>query len=190
MSKLKNCLILLVVITSIIIGCRPSENEFKTTRQQQVEHKSKEYFATFSERKDWDKLCSFYREDMEFEDIILQIRLDSLWKFKRFYKWDEEGDLFQKLSPEQDHLTLHSLVANDSIAVANGKVNPFYYGGVLMDAEWGMNFTIWLYYDQDLKIRKQIDWFEYPPETLESVVARCRENGHEAIPDWLDLSKD
>ncbi|MDF1699459.1 MAG: hypothetical protein P1U56_26640 [Saprospiraceae bacterium] len=158
-------------------------------RQDQVEQTAMDYFATFAERKDWDKLCSFYRDDLEFDDVILQIHLDSLWKFKRFYKWDEEGDAFQKLSPEQDHLTLYSLLVNDSTAVAQGRVNPFYYHGTRMDFKWGMNFTIWLYFDQDLKIRKQVDWFEYSPETLENVVKRCSENGHEVIPDWLDLSK-
>ena len=67
--------------------------------------------------------------------------------------------------------------------------NPFYYDGNLIDTDWGMEFTIWLYFDKDLKIQKQIDWFEYDSYTLESMIARCREHGFEATPDWLDLSK-
>ena len=154
-----------------------------------MREKAQDYFDTFADRTDWDKLCSFYRVDLQFDDVLLQISLDSLWKFERFYNWDGEGDAFQKLSPTQKHLTLKSLVVNDSIAVANGRINPFYYHGELVDSEWGMNFTIWLYFDDDLLIKRQIDWMEYDPDVLESTVRRYREHGFQAIPEWLDLSR-
>ncbi len=170
-------------------NCETTPANIKPNRQQQIEQTAKEFFTTFAERSDWEKLCSFYREDMVFEDIMLQLKLDSLWQFKRFYKWDDEGENFKKLTPEQEHLTLYSLVANDSVAVARGRVNPFYYYGELIDEEWGMEFTIWLYFDENLKIKKQIDWMEYAPDVFESVVERVREHGVEKIPDWLDLSR-
>jgi hypothetical protein len=47
-----------------------------------------------------------------------------------------------------------------------------------------------LRFDENLKIIEQIDWMEYDPVTLENTIKRCRENGFEAIPDWLDLSRD
>ena len=53
-----------------------------------------------------------------------------------------------------------------------------------------MEFTIWLYFDDDFKIKKQIDWMEYAPTVFESVIERVRENGVEKIPDWLDLSRE
>lgn len=176
------CLVLIVIVTA----CN-SEN--KRSYEQEVRLKAKDYFNTFSERSDWEKLCSFYREDLKFKDVLLQLELDSLWKFKRFYKWDEEGDRFKKLSPDQEHLGLQSLVVEGNMAVARGRVNPFYYDGALIDSEWGMDFTIWLYFDEDLKIIEQHDWMEYDPFVLESTIKRCRENGFEAIPDWLDLSR-
>lgn len=173
-----------------LTGCTTEQGEQRNARQHQVEKTARAFFATFAERKDWGKFCSFYREDMAFEDILLQIKLDSLWQFKRFYKWDEEGEPFKKLAPEQEHLTLISLVANDSVAVGRGRVNPFYYYGELVDEEWGMEFTIWLYFDEQLKIKKQIDWMEYAPEVFESVIKRIREHGVEKTPDWLDLSRN
>ena len=154
-----------------------------------VKNKAVEYFKTFAERSDWDKFCSFYSDDLHFQDIMLQLDLDSLWKFKRFYKWDEEGDRFKKLTPEQDHLTLKSLIVEENTVAAKGRINPFYYDGALINSEWGMEFTIWLQFDKNLKIVEQVDWMEYDPGTLESTIKRCRENGFEAIPDWLDLSK-
>lgn len=169
--------------------CTKQEPDNSPSRQQLIEERASSFFTTFAERSDWEKLCSFYRDDLVFDDIILQLHLDSLWKFKRFYKWDDRGNGFKKLSPNQDHLTVETLVANDSVAVARGRVNPFYYGETLIDVEWGMQFTIWLYFDEELQIKRQIDWMEYDPMVLENTLQRCRENGFEAIPEWLDLSK-
>jgi len=181
--------LLFLLISIIAFNCKPSIRTPELSRQEAIANKAQDFFNTFSERKDWDKFCSYYREDMVFEDILLQLHLDSLWQLKRFYKWDEEGDRFRKLSPDQEHLTIMSLVVNDSIAVARGRVNPFYYDGNLIDTDWGMEFTIWLFFDESLKIKKQIDWFEYDSFTLENMIQRCRANGFEATPEWLDLSR-
>ncbi len=178
-----------LLVLSAIIFQACNEPQKLNTRTQLVEAKATDFFKTFADRKDWEKLCSFYREDMQFQDITLQLQLDSLWKFKRFYNWDGEGGNFKKLTTDQEHLTIYSLVANDSMAVARGRVNPFYYYDQLIDAAWGMEFTIWLYFDEHLKISKQIDWMEYDPVALQNVLDRVEKNGHEAIPDWLDLSR-
>ena len=172
------------------LSCSEVQGDEKPLRQAQVQQVAKDFFQTFAERQDWEKFCSFYREDLIFDDIILQIHLDSLWKFKRFYKWDEEGGHFQKLSPDQAHITIDDLLVNDSVAVGRGRVNPFYYYGELIEPVWGMEATFWLYFDKDLKIKRQIDWIEYNPEVLESVVKRIREKGFHEVPDWLDLSKE
>ncbi len=174
----------------LAIGCNQTKTSDTSDFEQAVRSEAIKYFDTFAERSDWDKLCSFYREDVHFRDIMLQLELDSLWKFKRFYKWDEEGDRFKKLSPEQKHLNVQSLVVEGNTVACRGHLNPFYYDGVLVDSEWGMAFTIWLRFDENLKIIEQIDWMEYDPVTLENTIKRCRENGFEAIPDWLDLSRD
>ncbi len=156
--------------------------------EEAVRNEAINYFDTFADRSDWDKFCSFYREDLLFKDITLQLELDSLWKFKRFYKWDEEGDRFKKLYPEQKHLNVQSLVVEGNTVAAKGHLNPFYYDGALIDLEWGMEFTIWLTFDENLKIIEQIDWMEYDAGTLENTIQRINKNGIEAIPDWLDLS--
>jgi len=177
-------------IILISASCNQQKGLMNNDYEQKVRVKAQEYFKTFAERSDWDKFCSLYREDVHFKDIILQLDLDSLWKFKRFYKWDEEGDRFKKMSSEQKHIDLQSLVVEGNVAVGRGQVNPYYYDGYLIDSEWGMEFTIWLLFDDNLKIIEQIDWMEYDPGTLENTIKRCKENGFEAIPDWLDLSKN
>ena len=185
------------LIFGIILGgsqlsceSQPDQGSAVPTRQQAVEQKAREFFTTFAQRHDWDKFCSFYREDLEFQDIILQIQLDSLWQFKRFYNWDGEAGNFRKLTPDQPHLTLETLVANEEVAVARGHLNPFYYYDKLVDTDWGMDFTIWLYFDEDLLIRKQVDWFEYDAAALDGILSHYRKNGAGALPDWLDLSEN
>jgi hypothetical protein len=171
------------------VGCQQTKTADDTDFEQAVRNQALEYFETFAERTDWDKFCSYYREDLHFKDITLQLELDSLWKFKRFYQWDEEGNRFKKLFPEQKHLNVQSLIVEGNTAAGKGYLNPFYYDGALVDTEWGMEFTIWLRFDENLKIVEQIDWMEYDPATLEHTIQRCRENGFEAIPDWLDVTK-
>ena len=122
----KNKILLLLFIGSFYYACQPSKTIAPPSRKAQVELVAKDFFNTFAQREDWTKFCSFYREDLEFEDIMLQIKLDSLWKFKKFYKWDEEGNNFRKLTPDQKHVEIDALVVNDSMAIGYGHLNPFY----------------------------------------------------------------
>ena len=179
----------LIVILLAVTNCNQTKIAQDDDFEQRTRDRAQEFFETFSERNDWDKFCSFYREDVHFKDITLQLDLDSLWKLKRFYKWDEEGDRFKKMFPGQKHLTLQSLVVEGNTVAGKGHINPFYYDGVLVNSDWGMEFTIWLRFDDNLKIIEQIDWMEYDPGTLESTIKRCRENGFESTPEWLDLSR-
>ncbi len=170
--------------------CSPDESSTNTPNssyEEAVRETATAFFSTFSERKDWEKLLSFYRADLQFHDIALQLELDSLWQFERFYNWPDTG--FHKLSPEQEHLAIESLVVENSTAVVRGHLNPFFYYGQRVDTDWGMEFTIWLYFDQDLKIKRQVDWFEYDPSVVESVLTRYKTQGVEKTPDWLDLSR-
>ena len=79
---------------------------------------------------------------------------------------------------------------NDSVAVGRGHLNPFYYYGKLIDVEWGMEVTFWLYFDENLKIKKQVDWIEYDPTVLDDVLKHYREKGIDELPEWLDLSRE
>jgi len=178
---------LLGILISFSHCTSPVTPEETTDFETSIRQTAEDYFSTFSQREDWDKLLSFYRADLQFHDIALHIELDSLWQFERFYNWPDTG--FHKLSPEQEHLAIESIIVEDSTAVARGHLNPFYYYGELIDSDWGMEFTIWLYFDQHQKIKRQVDWFEYGPEVLESVLARYKKQGVDQLPDWLNLER-
>lgn len=182
---------LFYLLLLLILSCQPevsgdNEAAIENDRDASVREVAEDYFATFSERENWDKLRSFYAADMIFADVTLQIALDSLWQFERFYDWPDTN--FAKLYPDQPHLDIESLLVDDKTAVARGRVNPFNWHGERVDVDWGMEFTIWLYFDDDLKIRRQIDWMEYDPSVLEEVLRHYHENGVDALPGWLDLS--
>lgn len=179
-------------IKAFVLGCLPlfllTACQSPSDRTTQVEAKARAFFQTFAERSDWDKLCSFYDEALVFDDVLLQLHLDSLWQFKRFYQWDDTVNVFEKLTPDQEHLVVRSLVVHENMAVATGYFNPFRYNGHLVENDWGMDFTIWLYFDENLKIIRQTDWIEYDDYTLESTVARFRKDGLKT-PEWLNLKR-
>ncbi len=176
-----------VLLLLLISACSNNQNDNPTARIQAVENQALAYFQTYADRTDWDQFCSYYRDDLHFEDVLLQLKLDSLWQFKRFYNWPDTN--FSKLSPEQETLVINTLVCNDSVAVARGYFTPFIWYGQRMEPIWGMEATFWLFFDENLKIYKQIDWIEYDPNVLESVIQRVRTKGVQPIPDWLDLSR-
>lgn len=174
-----------------ILACNYSPVEVTsappTNRAKAVKDIATAFFDTYAERSDWEQLLSFYRQDMVFEDVMLQLHLDSLWQFERFYNWPDTN--FRKLSPEQLHMEVEHLLVNDRVAIASGHFNPFYWHGQLIDLDWGMQFQMTLYFDENLKISKQVDWIEYDDAVLESVIKRYREVGIDKPPAWLDLRK-
>ena len=182
---MKNLLLLLATMVTLS-ACIPTEKP--QGRQAQIESKTRDYFVTYAERKDFSKLLSFYNEDMIFHDVALQLRLDSLWKFERFYNWNDTLGNFRVAEPGGPALIVDHLLANDSLAVVQGRFTPFYYYGQLVDPPTGFEMTIWLEFDENLKIIKHTDWIEYPPSMMQNVINRIEKHGHERLPDWLDLS--
>jgi hypothetical protein len=180
---------LFVGLAFIFVACNaPAEvsaGADENDRVQAVEAKARDFFETYAERSDWEKLLSFYRNDLIFEDVLLQLQLDSLWQFERFYNWPDTN--FRKLHPGQPSLEVEHLLVDDSTAIATGYFTPFYWYGQLIEPEWGMQFQMVLHFDEDLRIKKQVDWIEYDDTVLESVIKRYREVGVDDPPAWLDL---
>lgn len=175
----------------LLFACNASEHDPETEdtnkRVQAVKEKANAFFETYAERSNWEQLLAFYREDMVFEDVMLQLQLDSLWQFERFYDWPDTN--FQKLHPEQPSLEVKHLLVDDSTAIAVGYFTPFFWYGQLVEPDWGMQFQMVLHFDEDLRIKKQVDWIEYDDATLENVIKRYREVGVDDPPAWLDLEK-
>ncbi len=163
---------LVVLLKLLLSSCSaPSSSEpAAENRILAVERTARAFFKTYAEREDWDTFLSFYAEDLDFEDAILQIHLDSLEAFKAFYDWPNPE--FQKHPDYPEIFRLDDLVVDDSTAVGRGVFFPFYWQDTLFAMDWDPTFTMWLWFDDSLKIRRQIDWIEYSGDVLISVGSR------------------
>ncbi|MDF9798191.1 hypothetical protein OKW21_003454 [Catalinimonas alkaloidigena] len=156
---MKHIQYLFVLPFLLLMACGPSEEE---KFEQQVRSRAIEYFSTYQKREDWNKFLSFYHPKVTFTDAALKTRTRGLEDFKEFYNWPDSN--FQKISPAQKHLELQDIITQDSLVVARGHFNPFYWHGEKQ--EWTGGFTIWLYFDKDLKIRHQVDYIQYPASVI------------------------
>ena len=69
-------------------------------------------------------------------------------------------------------------MADEEIAVGRGYFTPIYWNDKLYDMKWGATFTIWLFFDDELKIIRQIDWIEYSGDVLQSIGKRMEEGNY------------
>ncbi len=150
---------LFIILFSLLLACGPSKEE---KFEQAVRSQAMDYFATYQQRKDWKKFLTFYHSEITFTDAALKTRTRGIEAFEEFYNWPDTN--FQKISPAQKHLEVIDIVAQDSLVVARGHFNPFYWHGEKQD--WSGGFTIWLYFDKDLKIRHQVDYIQYPASVI------------------------
>ena len=133
-------------------------------REQLTRETALAYFETYQHREDWDSLLSFYREDIQFKDANLGYETQGIEAFKEFYNWPDTS--FRKIVDDQQHLVLETMMVQDSIVVGSGQLNPFFWNNDLQ--EWPDDFTIWLYFDENMRIYKQIDWVHYPAWMIQS----------------------
>ena len=152
------------------------QSEQQPSRRQLVEQKAREFFAIYAERSDWEGFLDLYRDDMQFEDALMQLHLESKEAFREFYDWPNEG--FRKHPNHPKTLVLQELVVDENIAVGRGYFTPFYWNDKLWEMEWEATFTMWLFYDDDLKIRRQIDWIEYSGDVLQSIGKRIEQGDY------------
>ncbi len=171
----KLCFLLFLTAICFITSCNTSIPE-ENKRSEAIKDQARAYFQTYAEREDWDQFLSYYAEDLQFEDAISQIHLDSLEAFKTFYDWPNPG--FKKHPEYPEIFRLDDLVANDSIAVGRGVFFPFYWQDSLFSMEWDPTFTIWLWFDENLKINRQIDWVEYSGNVLIDIGKRIEEGDY------------
>jgi hypothetical protein len=172
-------LLVLIICCVFTVSCtsqEKSETDAFMNRRAAVEKTARDYFATYAAREDWESFLSFYADDLQFEDAILQVHLDSLEAFKAFYDWPNPG--FRKHPDYPEIFKLDDLVVDDSTAVGRGVFHPFYWQDTLFSMEWDPTFTIWLWFDDSLKIHRQVDWVEYSGNVLMSVGERIEQGDY------------
>ena len=148
--------------TTLLVGCQPTPAALPPDEDEQLLEVVAEYITTYQERKDWDKLLSFYSDSLYFLDINMQMEFTDKAGFMSFYDWPNPN--FRKLSPDQKSFLVEDIIVKDRTAVIKGRFQPFYWKDDLR--EWTDLFTIWLHFNEDLKIIRQYDFIKYPKQFL------------------------
>lgn len=151
----------LIIVFFIILSCEQKPGH------PDVKQIASDYFNTYAERTDWDKFLSYYDGDLQFEDIISQQKLSGIQQFREFYNWPDTG--YRKHPDYPRALELDKLIINDKAAIGKGRFLPFYWYGKMWDMTQEGEFIIWLEFNEEGKITRQIDWIEYPGEILEAI---------------------
>ena len=143
--------ILFLTAITLLIACQKN-NESK------VEEVTKKYFDVYSARTDYNQMKSFYNDSVEYENVIQNTDLikyetgrllNQVFAFNDKELTYEGGKMFK----------VNEIIVNDSMAIVNGHFNTYTYNGFTFAP---MKFTTYLYFDKNNKIKKQVDWFNYP----------------------------
>ncbi len=142
----------------LLVSCTSSE-------KRNTEALALEFFEKFKSRNDWSGFKNLYADNLVFEDVIYRLKFNKD-DFFSFYNWPDT--LFEKHPDFPETLVLQDLSVTDSSAVGRGYFNPFYYKGALLSKDHHWRFTMWLYFDEEGRIKRHIDFIEYPPVFLQS----------------------
>lgn len=161
MDNCKNLRTSLLLSLLLLYSCGQPDAE-SNHRGIAIKSQAEKYFQVFADRQDWEALLSFYDEKVVFQDLNQDLRFEGIEAFQGFYNWPDSS--FSKLSPDQHHLEVEELMVLDTVAIARGHFNPFLWKG--QRVEGIEDFTIWLYFNDKMKIVKQLDYIEYPAAFL------------------------
>lgn len=147
-----------------IAACEDAASEADSAMPvgEELQQVASDYIATYQARDDWQGFLSFYSDSLYFLDINLKTEFFDREGFASFYDWPNPG--FKKVAPDQPTFVVEDLVVANQTAIIKGRFQPFYWQGELQ--EWTDLFTIWLHFDDDLKIVRQYDFIKYPKAFL------------------------
>ena len=143
--------ILCLAAASLFFSCQ-------NNKSSKAEETARKYFDVYSARKDYNQMKSFYNDSVEYENVIQNTSLikfetnyllNTLFAFNDKQLVYENGQMFK----------VNDVISNDTLAIVNGEFNSYTFNGFTFAP---MKFTTYLYFDQDFKIKKQVDWFNYP----------------------------
>lgn len=152
------------VLLLLLAACATPEKETNQSRE-----KALQFFDTYKARSDWDAFQDLYAKDLVFQDVVFRHTYNKE-EFINFYNWPDP--LLAKHPDYPEVMVLEDLATTDSTAIGRGHMNPFYYDGKLYGDLEHMRFVIALHFNEEGKIKRHIDFIEYPPEFLVGLAER------------------
>lgn len=126
---------------------------------------AEDFYQTYADRKDLNKLMGFYSESTTYIDAVPQINIEGKENIQNQYNWTDPSYKIHPQFPKT--VKINQMISNDSIVIVSGIYNPYYYNGKLINK---MQFNSWLYFNKDGKIEKQVEWVQYPMDILEEII--------------------
>ena len=148
--KIKH-LFLIAVAALTQISCQNNEKD-------KAEEVAQLFFETYADRKDFNKIKSFYNDSIEYENVIQNtstLKFETSYLLNNVLSWNDKSIAYEGGKA----LKVNEIISKDSMVVVNGEFNSYTYNGFQF---LPMRFTTYLYLDKNHKIVKQVDWFNYP----------------------------
>ena len=152
MIKLNHFLFICVLLFSFSCVSQHSKQTFRSTIEA--------YYQTYQERDDFEKFLNFYAEDMVLEDVILGEKISGKAAFAEFFDWSNPN--FSKT--DSSTLIIESQIIDERQVLTKGYFTPFKWGDTVVEA---MHFATILTFDEMGKIKKQVDWINYPNNLID-----------------------
>lgn len=142
-------------ILATIISC----NSGSSSKNEEL---GKRFFENYSARKDYNKMLSFYNDSLVYENVAQYsggANVDPRYLLNDIIRWSDNTMQYEN----NKLLNVKELFSNDSMIIANGEFSAYTYNGIKFPP---MKFTTYLYLDKNSKVKKQVDWFNYPIEDI------------------------
>lgn len=143
--------IIAIGIGLALISC----NQTSTNKTEEI---AQRYFDVYSARQDYNQLKSFYNDSVQYENVIQNTSLNQYeigYLLNQIFSFNDKSMVYD----DGKMINVEQIVSNDSMAIVNGTFNSYTYNGFKFTP---MKFTTYLYFDENHKIKKQVDWFNYP----------------------------
>lgn len=130
----------------------------QNNEKKKAEEVAQLFFETYAERKDYNKIKSFYNDSVAYENVIQNtstINFETGYLLNNVLSWNDKSIAYEGGKA----LKVKEIISNDTVVVVNGEFNSYTYNGFQF---LPMRFTTYLYLDKNYKIVKQVDWFNYP----------------------------
>lgn len=126
-----------------------------TSTESDLSKTVRDYYNTYNERADVEKMLTYYAPNVVFEDIINGDRIEGKDALREFLDWDNPN--FHQL--DDTLLVIQSIIIQDHHAAIKGYFKEFKWGDTAFEP---MHFTTLLTFDDTKRITKQVDWINYP----------------------------
>lgn len=141
---------ILCLLISCFFICLTSCNKAPT----KIENTVTAYYEVYKTKEDFEGFLKFYDDDIVLIDIINGDSIVGIEQLTNFFAWNTPG--LERTNPV---LMIEDQIIEGNKVVTRGYFTPFKWQGQPFEA---MYFVTILYFNETGKIRKQIDWINYP----------------------------